>query len=99
MWKNTFDQCIESVTAWKAPYVEFLFVNDGSPDNSREVVLKWAKEDPRIKLWINPMEDASARQYGFDHAKGKYIGFIDPDDYIDESMYRKLCVQPVTGSL
>ena len=48
------DQCIESVTAWKAPYVEFLFVNDGSPDHSREVVLKWAKQDTRIKLLDKP---------------------------------------------
>ncbi|CCY10576.1 glycosyltransferase group 2 family [Clostridium sp. CAG:81] len=93
------DQCIESVTAWKAPYVEFLFVNDGSPDNSREVVLKWAKEDPRIKLLDKPNGGcASARQYGLDHAKGKYIGFIDPDDYIDESMYRKLLRAAMTGS-
>ena len=44
------DQCISSVTAWKAPYIEFLFVNDGSPDNSREIVLKWAEKDSRIKL-------------------------------------------------
>lgn len=93
------DQCISSVTAWKAPYVEFLFVNDGSPDNSREVVLKWAKQDSRIKLLDKPNGGcASARQYGLDHAKGKYIGFIDPDDYIDESMYRKLLRAAMTGS-
>lgn len=93
------DQCIESVTAWKAPYVEFLFVNDGSPDHSREVVLKWAKQDARIKLLDKPNGGcASARQYGLEHAKGRYIGFIDPDDYIDESMFRKLLRAAMTGS-
>lgn len=93
------DQCISSVTAWKAPYIEFLFVNDGSPDNSREVVLKWAKQDPRVKLLDKANGGcASARQYGLEHAKGKYIGFIDPDDYIDESMFRKLLRAAMTGS-
>ena len=93
------DQCIESVTAWKAPYVEFLFVNDGSPDNSRDVVLKWAKKDERVKLLDKSNGGcASARQYGMNHAKGRYIGFIDPDDFIDESMFRKLLRAAMIGS-
>lgn len=93
------DQCIQSVTAWKADYVEFLFVNDGSPDNSREVVLKWAEKDPRIKLLDKPNGGcASARQWGLDRAKGRYVGFIDPDDYTDESMYRKLLRSAMVGS-
>ncbi len=93
------DQCIESVTAWKAPYVEFLFVNDGSPDNSREIVLKWAKQDSRIRLLDKPNGGcASAREFGLEQAKGRYIGFIDPDDFIDESMFRKLLRAAMTGS-
>lgn len=93
------DQCIESVIEWKAPYVEFLFVNDGSPDNSRDIVLKWAKKDSRIKLLEKENGGcASARQYGLEQAKGKYIGFIDPDDFIDESMFRKLLRAAMTGS-
>ncbi len=93
------DQCIESVTAWKAPYIEFLFVNDGSPDHSRDVVLKWAEKDPRIKLLDKPNGGcASAREYGMERAKGRYIGFIDPDDFVDESMYRKLLKAAMTGS-
>ena len=93
------DQCIESVTAWKADYIEFLFINDGSPDNSREIVLEWAKKDSRIKLLDKPNGGcASARQWGLDRAKGKYIGFIDPDDFIDESMYRKLFRNAMIGS-
>ena len=93
------DQCIESVTAWKAPYVEFLFVNDGSPDHSREIVLEWAKRDPRVKLLDKPNGGcASARQFGLEKARGNYIGFIDPDDFIDESMFRKLLRAAMTGS-
>lgn len=93
------DKCIQSVTTWKADYVEFLFVNDGSPDNSREVVLKYAQNDSRIKLLDKPNGGcASARQWGLDRAKGRYIGFIDPDDFIDESMFRKLLREAMTGS-
>lgn len=93
------DQCIQSVTAWKADYVEFLFVNDGSHDNSREVVLRYAVQDSRVKLLDKPNGGcASARQWGLDRAKGKYIGFIDPDDFIDESMFRKLLRAAMVGS-
>lgn len=93
------DQCIQSVTAWKADYVEFLFVNDGSPDNSREVVLRYAAQDARVKLLDKPNGGcASARQWGLDRAKGRYVGFIDPDDFIDESMFRKLLRAAMVGS-
>ena len=93
------DQCIASVTAWKAEYVEFLFVNDGSPDDSREVVLRWAQKDPRIRLLDKPNGGcASARQWGLDRARGRYIGFIDPDDFTEESMFRKLLRAAMEGS-
>ncbi len=93
------DTCISSIIEWKAPYVEFLFVNDGSPDDSREIVLKWAEKDSRIKLLDKENGGcASAREYGMEHAKGRYIGFIDPDDFIDESMFRKLLRSAMTGS-
>lgn len=92
-------QCVESVTAWQADYVEFLFINDGSPDNSREIVLEYAKTDSRIKVLDKPNGGcASARQWGLEHAKGRYIGFIDPDDFIDKSMYRKLLRAAMIGS-
>lgn len=92
------DQCIQSVTAWDADYIEFLFVNDGSPDNSREVVLKYAAKDPRVKLLDKPNGGcASARQWGLERAKGRYVGFVDPDDFIDESMFRKLLRAAMQG--
>lgn len=92
-------QCIESVTAWKADYIEYLFVDDGSPDNCAEIVKEYAEKDSRIKLFQKKNGGcASARQYGLAHAEGSYIGFIDPDDYIDESMFRKLLSRALTGS-
>ena len=93
------EKCIATVTSWTAPYVEFLFVNDGSPDNSREIILEWAKKDYRVKLLDKENGGcASARQFGLEHAKGNYIGFIDPDDFVDESMFRKLLRAAMNGS-
>lgn len=92
-------QCIESVTKWKADYVEFLFVNDGSPDHSRDIILKYQKEDPRIRLLDKENGGcASARKYGLEHAKGRYVGFVDPDDFVDESMFGTLFARALLGS-
>lgn len=93
------EKCIQTVTAWKADYVEYLFVDDGSPDESADIIRKYAKKDKRIKLL--PKENggcASARQYGLEHAKGRYVGFVDPDDYIDKTMFRKLLERALVGS-
>lgn len=93
------EQCIQSVTCWDAEYVEFLFVNDGSSDNSREIVLEYAKKDKRVRLFDKQNGGcASARQWGVEHAKGRYVGFIDPDDFIDESMFRKLLRAAMVGN-
>ena len=93
------DQCISTVTAWKAPYVEFLFVNDGSPDNSREIILKYAEQDPRIKLIDKENGGcASARQKGLECARGRYVGFVDPDDFVAPDMFRQLLGRAMLGS-
>ncbi len=92
-------QCIESCIAWDATYVEYLFVDDGSPDDCAEIVLKYAKKDARIKLLRKQNGGcASARQWGLEHAKGRYIGFVDPDDYIDPQMFRKLFMRALKGN-
>lgn len=93
------DECIDGLLQWKADYVEYIFVNDGSPDNSRDVVLKWAEKDSRIKLFDKENGGcASARQFGIDHSKGKYLGFVDPDDFVDPSMFCKLLSAAMIGS-
>lgn len=92
-------QCIESCIVWDAAYVEYLFIDDGSPDNCAEIVSEYAKRDSRVKLLQKENGGcASARQYGLERAKGRYIGFIDPDDYIDPEMFRKLLMRAMAGS-
>lgn len=92
-------KCIETLISWKAPYVEYLFVNDGSSDDSAEMIRRYMDTDERIHL-INKENGgcASARNRGIDKARGKYVGFVDPDDFIDESMFYKLLRRAMLGN-
>lgn len=91
--------CIESLIPWKAPYVEYLFVNDGSTDESRDIILKYAENDKRIRLIDKENGGcASARNRGIEEARGRYIGFVDSDDFIDETMFYKLLRRAIMGN-
>ncbi len=92
-------KCIETLTSWKATYVEFIFVNDGSTDKSTEVIKRYMRQDSRIRL-LNKENGgcASARNRGIEEAQGKYLGFVDPDDFIDESMFYKLFRRIILGN-
>ena len=84
-------KCIESILNQTFKNFELILVNDGSTDNSGVVCDDYAKKDTRIKV-IHKYNGglSSARNAGLYVAKGEYIGFVDPDDYIDKNMYEKL---------
>lgn len=92
-------KCIESLLKWKAPYVEYLFVNDGSKDGSADVIKRYGKKDKRIRFIEKENGGcASARNRGIEKAKGRYLGFVDPDDFIEESMFYKLFRRAMLGN-
>lgn len=97
--KEYLSECIESLIRWKAPYVEYIFVNDGSTDGSENIVKEYRKSDDRIQL-INKENAgcASARNRGMEVAKGRYLGFVDSDDFIDERMFYKLFRRVLLGN-
>lgn len=65
---------------------ELICVNDGSPDKSRDIVIRFQEEHPNIILIDQENQGVSrARNNGIDKAKGNYILFIDPDDYIESN--------------
>ena len=70
---------------------EIICVDDGSPDNSTEVIKGYAKLYSNIKLISQPNSGVCvARNNGFENAKGKYTWFVDPDDYIAPNCLGKL---------
>lgn len=92
-------ECIESLIQWKAPYAEYLFVDDGSTDESAAVINRYAQTDKRIRLIRKKNGGcASARNRGIDEAKGRYIGFVDADDFIGEDMFRGLLRRALLGN-
>lgn len=84
-------KCLDSLVNQTLKELEFIFVNDGSPDNSPKIIKEYQKKDKRIKL-LNKENggQASARNLGLEHAKGEYIAFLDSDDYVKENMYEIL---------
>ena len=74
-------EAIRSVQAQDFRDWEMLVVDDGSPDNTADVVAGFAAADPRVKLIRQANSGpAMARQRALDKAKGRYIAFLDSDD-------------------
>ncbi|MGP8024228.1 MAG: glycosyltransferase family 2 protein [Methanobacterium sp.] len=83
-------QCLDSVINQTLKNIEIICVNDGSTDNSSQILKEYAKKDDRINV-IN-QENAgqgAARNTGLTYAKGDYIGFVDSDDWVDITMFEK----------
>lgn len=84
-------KCIDSLLAQTFTDLEILLVNDGSTDGSAKICEEYARKDSRIKVIHQENQGLSAaRNTGIEHASGKFLGFIDSDDYIDEDMYEVL---------
>lgn len=89
--ENYIEKCINSLINQTLVDVEFIFVNDGSPDGSANIIKKYQKKDKRIKLIEKENGgQASARNLGLKHATGEYVAFVDSDDYVDINMYKIL---------
>ena len=84
-------QCLDSVLKQTFQDFEVLCVNDGSTDNSLEIAKKYKKEDKRINIVdIENNGVGNARNVGIKGATGRYITFLDADDYIEHNMYEKI---------
>ena len=85
------DQCLESVEAQTFTDFELILINDGSTDRSGEVCRRWRDKDARIRLIETKNKGVSAaRNRGIEEARGRYLAFVDPDDWLDKDYLRKL---------
>lgn len=84
-------ECLESAVNQTLVDIEIICINDGSQDNSLEILKEYAEKDSRVKV-INK-ENAGyghTMNIGIDMAKGEYIGILESDDYADLHMYEDL---------
>lgn len=89
--EETVGRCVDSVLRQTYKNIEVLIVNDGSTDRTRECCEMYKSKDTRIHIYNQENQGVSgARNLGIEKASGKYIQFVDCDDYIEENMVEKL---------
>lgn len=84
-------RCVDSILEQTFEEFEVILVDDGSLDNSSEICNKYSESDKRVKV-IHKKNGglSSARNAGLNIAKGKYIAFIDSDDYVSKDMFKTM---------
>lgn len=85
-------KCVTSILVQTNDDMEILLINDSSTDNSGEILKEFEKQNPeRIHYFEKPNGGiADTRNYGVSKAQGKYILFVDSDDYIKENLIKEL---------
>lgn len=84
------ERCILSLINQTLRDIEIILVNDATPDNSMDIVRKYAALDERIIVIDNKINVVACRNYGIKRASGAYLGFVDADDWVEPTMYEKL---------
>ncbi len=84
-------KCIDSIVNQTYKNLEIILVDDGSTDDSGKICDEFAEKDGRIKVIHKENGGlSSARNAGLEIAAGKYLGFVDSDDYIAQDMYESM---------
>ena len=90
-YANFLPECIESVLNQTYQNFEIIIVNDGSKDNSKEIIENYAKKDKRIKpVFKKNGGQASAFNEGFKHCNGELICFLDSDDLFEKNKLQEV---------
>ena len=84
-------RCLDSIVNQTEKKLEIILIDDGSTDHSGLICDMYNQMDTRIRVIHQSNRGvASARNVGLNNAKGDYIGFVDPDDYIENDMFKDL---------
>ena len=89
---NYLEKCLNSLVKQTLKDIEIIVVNDGSTDNSLEIAKEYEKKYPKLfKVYSKKNGGLSdARNFGLKYAKGKYVAFVDSDDYVKKDMFLKM---------
>ena len=89
-------KCLSSILSQTYKNFEIICVDDGSTDNSKEIILDLAKDNKNIAYFYEENSGPSyARNNGIKHAKGEYITFIDSDDYLTDENCFQDCISQI----
>lgn len=84
-------RCIDSILSQSFTDFELILVDDGSPDNCGKICDEYAQKDSRVRVFHKPNGGvSSARNLGLDKAQGKWVTFIDSDDYVESDYLQEL---------
>lgn len=86
------EEAINSVISQTITDWELLVIDDGSKDDTRQIAAEFSEKDPRIQLVVNEenMGVARTRNRGMDLYRGRYVAFLDSDDYWESRMLEKM---------
>ncbi|MDR1670960.1 MAG: glycosyltransferase, partial [Alistipes sp.] len=84
--------CLDSILAQTFSDWELIAVDDCSPDGSSKILDRFARRDPRIRVVTHPVNRgvSQARFTGLEHATGRYVVFVDSDDWMPRNALRAL---------
>lgn len=83
-------QCLDSICTQSYQNLEILCVDDGSTDNSAEILAEYALKDPRIKVFTQENAGLSAaRNTALENATGEWIAGVDSDDWLEPGIYEE----------
>ncbi len=84
-------KCLDSILAQEINNMEVIVIDDGSTDNTYQIVKQYSCKYPEIKLFKQKnLKISAARNNGLKKASGKYVIFIDSDDYLEKNMFKQM---------
>lgn len=86
------EKCLLSLVSQTLKEIEILVINDGSKDKSQQIIEDFQQKYPDQIFGFKKENGglSDARNFGIDRAKGKYLGFVDSDDYVSETMFEEM---------
>ena len=89
--EKTIKRCLDSIARQSFSDYELIIINDGSNDNSLNIINEFIENNKHLDIKLINQDNiglTKSRQKGINKASGKYIGFVDSDDYIDKDYYQ-----------
>ena len=86
------ERCLNSLVNQTLENIEIIIVNDGTKDNSEEIIKKFMEKYPQKIVYLKKENGglSDARNYGIPYVKGEYIAFLDSDDYVEKDIYKEM---------